>query len=44
VPVHGEACRLDIQLLADVLANLDQVFATLAAGAGFRLVAVLDAR
>jgi hypothetical protein len=40
MPVHGNACRFDVQLLTD----LDQVLATLAAGAGFRLMAALDAR
>jgi hypothetical protein len=38
-----EARRLDIELLADVLADLDQVLAALAAGARLRLMAMLDA-
>jgi hypothetical protein len=39
-----EACWLHVQLLADVLADLDQVGAALAALARRRLVAVFDAR
>jgi hypothetical protein len=35
---------LDVELLADVFADLDEGRAALAAGAGFRLVAVFDAR
>jgi hypothetical protein len=41
---HEEAGRLDVQLLADVLADLHQRRLALAAGAGFRLVTDLDAR
>jgi hypothetical protein len=44
VPVHGEFGRLDVELLADVLADLDQRAAALATAAGFRFVAVFDAR
>jgi hypothetical protein len=44
VAMHEEARRLDIELLADVLADLDQVGAAPAALARFGLVAVLDAR
>ena len=36
--------RLDIELLADVFTNLDKILAALAANAGFRFVAVFDAR
>ena len=39
-----ESRWLDIQLFADVLTNLDQLAATLPAGAGFRFVTVFDAR
>ena len=39
-----EAGGLDIQLLADVFADLDQVLAALAAGAGLRFVTMFDAR
>jgi hypothetical protein len=42
--MHEETSRLDIKLLADVLANLDQILAALAAKTGFRFVAVFDAR
>jgi hypothetical protein len=35
---------LDVELLADILADHHQVFAALAAGAGFRLMADFDAR
>jgi hypothetical protein len=42
--MHEEARRLYIQLLADVLAELDEILAALAAGARLRLVAMLDAR
>jgi hypothetical protein len=44
VAVDEELGRFDIQLFGDVFANLDQFPATLAAGARFRLVPVLDAR
>ena len=44
VPVHGEFGRLDVELLADVLADLDQRAAVLTTAAGFRFVAVFDAR
>ena len=40
---HQEARRFDIQLLADVLADLYQGAVALAAGAGFRFVAHFDA-
>jgi hypothetical protein len=42
--MHEETGRLDIELLADVFANLDQIVAALTAGAGFRFMAVFDAR
>ena len=42
--VHEEARRLHVQLLADVLADLDQVGAALAALARLGFMAVLDAR
>lgn len=42
--MHEEARRLHVELLADVLANLDQVGAALAALARLGLVAVFDAR
>ena len=41
--VHEEARWLHVQLLADVLADLDQVSATLAALARLGLMTVLDA-
>jgi hypothetical protein len=44
VAVHEEFGRVDVELFADVLADLHQVLATLAAGARFRLVPVFDAR
>jgi hypothetical protein len=44
VAMHEEARRFHVQLFADVLADLDQVGAALAALARFRLMAVLDAR
>ena len=42
--VHKETGRLHVQLLADVLANLDQVRAAMTALATLGFVAVLDAR
>ncbi|BBP05408.1 hypothetical protein SFPGR_28300 [Sulfuriferula plumbiphila] len=42
--MHEEAGGLDIQLFADVCANLDQILATLAAGAGCRFMPVFNAR
>ena len=42
--MNEETGRLDIELLADIFTNLDQILATLSAGAGFRFVAMLDAR
>ena len=42
--MHEEARRLHVQLLADVLADLDQIGAALAALARLGLVAVVDAR
>jgi hypothetical protein len=42
--VHKKLGRLDIQLFGNILADLDQVSAALTTGAGFRFVAVLDAR
>ena len=39
-----EAGGLDVELLSNVFADLDQIAATLAAGAGLRFVQVLDAR
>lgn len=42
--MHEETRRLHVQLLADVLADLDQVGAAPAALARFGLVAMLDAR
>ena len=42
--MNEEFCGFDIQLFADVFTDLDQILAALAAGAGFRFVAVLDAR
>ena len=39
-----EASRLDIQLLTDVFADLDQVLAALPAGAGLRFVPMFDTR
>ncbi len=44
VAMDEEACRLDIEWLADVLADLDQVATAVPAGAGRRFVTVLDAR
>jgi len=43
VAVHKEARRLHVELFADVLADLDEVGATLTALAAFGLVAMLDA-
>ena len=42
--LHEEACRFDIELLADVFADLDQRLTALAAGAGLGFVSLLDAR
>ena len=39
-----EACRLDIQLFADVFADLDQILTALTAGTGFRLMKMVDTR
>ncbi len=44
VAVHEETGGLDIQLFADILADLDQIVATLAASAVLGLMPVLDAR
>jgi hypothetical protein len=44
VAVHEKARRFHVQLRAHVFADLDQVLPALAALAGFRFVAVLDAR
>ena len=44
VAMDEEACRLHVELLAHILADLDQVAPALGAGAGGRFVAVLDAR
>ena len=43
VAMHEEAGGFDVQLFADVFANLDEVLAALPAGAGFRFVTVFDA-
>ena len=42
--MHEEARGLDIQLFADVFANLDEILAALAAGARLGLMAVFNAR
>jgi len=42
--MHEEAGRLDVQLFADVLADLDQIPAALGAGTRIRFVLVFDAR
>lgn len=42
--MNEEARRLDVELLADVFANLDEFAATGAARAGFGFVPMLDAR
>jgi len=42
--MHEELGRLDIQLFADIFADLDQVFTAFSAGAGFGFVTVFDAR
>ena len=42
--MHKEAGGFDIELFADVLTDLDQVTAALAAGAGFRFMMMFDAR
>jgi hypothetical protein len=42
--MHEEPGGLDVELFADVFADLHQILATLAAGAGFRFVSVFDAR
>ena len=42
--MHEETGRLDIELLADILTDLDPILAALAAGAKLRFVAVFDAR
>ena len=39
-----ETGRLDVELFADVLADLDQIITALPASTRFRLMAVLDAR
>jgi hypothetical protein len=44
VPMHKKLCRRDVQLLADVFADLHQRAAALAAGAADGLVIVLGAR
>ena len=44
VAQHEETRGFDIELLTHVLSDLDQVAPTLAAGAGFRLVPLFDAR
>ena len=44
VAMHEKARRLHVELLADVLADLDQVAPALGTGARGRFVAVLDAR
>lgn len=44
MPMHKKLCRRDVQLLADVFADLHQRAAARATGAAGRLVAVLDAR
>jgi hypothetical protein len=38
-----EACRLNVQLFADVFAELDEILATLTASTGFWLVPMLNA-
>ena len=42
--MHEEVGRLDVQLFADVLADLDQILPAFVAGASFRFVPVFDAR
>ena len=42
--MHEELGRLDIQLFADIFADLDQVFTAFSAGTGFWFVTVFDAR
>jgi hypothetical protein len=42
--MHEETRRFDIELFADVFANLDQIAPAFAAGTGLRFVPVLDAR
>ena len=44
VAMDEEARRFDIQLFTDILTDLDQILSALATGAGFRFMAVLDAR
>jgi hypothetical protein len=44
VAVHEEARRLDIELFADVFADLDQIMTALAAGTRIRLMAVFNPR
>jgi len=42
VTVYKESSRFYIQLLADIFTNLDQIFAALTAGTGFRLISMFD--
>jgi hypothetical protein len=42
--MHKKRCRGDVQLLADVFADLHQCAAALAASAAYGLMTVLDAR
>lgn len=42
--MHKETRRLDIELFADILADLSQIIATLAAGTRCRFVEMFDSR
>ena len=42
--MHKETREFDVELFANVLADLSQIISALAAGARFRLMAVLNAR
>ena len=42
--MHKKLGRFDIQLFGDVFADFDQVFAAAIASAGFRFMAMFDAR
>ena len=44
VAMYKKASRFNIELFADVFADLDEIAPTVAAGAGFRFVPVFDAR
>lgn len=42
--MHEKLGRLNIQLFGHIFTDFDQVFAALTTSAGFRLVAMFDAR